>query len=46
MDQSIRVPLSPRIVNGTPSVTGVTQAELIAFQELRRVQQFMEEADG
>lgn len=46
MNQSLMVPLSPRIVNGTPAVSGVIQAELIAFQELRRVQQFMEEADG
>jgi len=40
------VPSSSRIVSGTPAVTGVTQAELIALQEPGRVQQFMEEADG
>lgn len=40
------VPSSPRIVSGTPAVTGVTQAELIALQEPGRAQQFMEKADG
>lgn len=46
MDQSLMVPSSPRIVSGTPAVTGVTQAELIALQEPGRAQQFMEKADG
>lgn len=36
---------SPRIVSGTPAVTSVTQAELIALQEPRRLEQFMEEGN-